>query len=105
MICKWFSFKTVPQFSVFSPHVALDATQIRVYPDDTSTARELIEAARQQLYKPKRTENRQATLAQARFPLLPLFFCERAWTNGHGVVYRSYVAESVRGVSPLRGAT
>jgi hypothetical protein len=38
------------------------------------------------------------------FSLLPSF-CERAWTKGHGVVYRSYVADSMRGASPLRGAT
>ena len=40
----------------------------------------------------------------APFSLL-LSFRERAWTKGHGVVYRSYVAESERGVGPLRGAS
>ncbi len=38
------------------------------------------------------------------FSLLP-HLCERAWTKGHGLVYRSYVAESTRGASPLRGAS
>jgi hypothetical protein len=32
-------------------------------------------------------------------------FCERTWTKGHGVVYRTYVAESIGGASPLRGAS
>src|SRR6267154_5765896 len=38
------------------------------------------------------------------FLICPLSL-ERAWTKGHGVVYRSYVAESMRGASPLRGAS
>jgi diguanylate cyclase (GGDEF)-like protein len=36
-----------------------------IYPDDGRTAAELIEAADQQLYKHKRTNNRQTTPAQA----------------------------------------
>src|SRR6267154_1605231 len=31
-------------------------------------------------------------------------FRERAWTKGHGVVYRTYVAESMPGASPLKGS-
>src|SRR5207249_2098215 len=31
-------------------------------------------------------------------------FRERAWTKGHGVVYRTYVAESSLGASPLKGS-
>jgi len=38
---------------------------VGIYPDDGQTAPELIEAADQQLYKYKRTENSRTTSAQA----------------------------------------